>query len=233
MAFPIDNTRLVGFSTNFNTVLSNGPEVYQLTIEDAAAYNAVHVAYLSAQTAVVDARDLGRRDKALTAARDAAKANLLSLGRSYYAAIQKNPAVTDEAKTVIGVHVIDSNPQPEPTPMVQPIVEVLGVVNRTISLKIQNTGTAAKPPYAMYNAVYTYVGETYPADPSAWYYHGGSGQNERSIIMPADTQPGAVVWVLAMWMNRKLHTGPASTPTMTRVQGGGVNAATTTMRMAA
>lgn len=233
MAFPHTVARLVGFSTNFNSKLSVNYAVYQMTLEQAGAYTALHESFIAAQTAVVAARDKGQRDKSLTNARDEAMTNLLSLGRSYYAAIQKNPAVSDAAKLDLGVVVIDRSPQPEPAPREAPLVRIAGVTGRTLDVVLSTGGKESKPANAKYSAVYTFVGENYSENPGDWAYHGSSGKNERQITLPTGTPAGAQVWVMAAWLNNRLQAGPASVPVATNIQGGGVNSPQATMRLAA
>ena len=223
MAFPSKDALLVPYSTNFNEILKSAPATYGVTEPQVTAFAAVQASYLSAVSTLDTARAGGTRSESLTAARDAARDRLLSVGRELYAFVSANTNISDEAKIALGVHVRRGF-TPRPAPTTAPTVAIAGVVDRTVKVTIYDPQTASKrgkPKDAVAAWVYTYVGDDYPSDPSAWDFQGAATRYSHQVVFPSGIPGGTKVFVMAAWINGKQQSGPPSLPVSTCLQGGG------------
>jgi hypothetical protein len=232
---PRKDSVLVLWSANFATKISVAPEMFGLSAAQAAEYGTRNAMYLAATTALMTARAQGTRSEAMTAARDAAKAPLLSYGRQLYAIISANDAVSNADKAGLGIHVRSGGPSPIPAPAACPRVGIVSVAARTVSVSIDD-GTGAPRPRKLAGAihafVYTHVGESYPSNPAVWQFNGVATRASRQIAFPDTVPNGAQVWVRAAWVNRRGQIGPLSAPVTTNLQGGGADI-TKTVKIAA
>src|SRR5438105_1288066 len=115
MAIPTKDSLLVQFSANFSTRITATPTTFGLVAADATAYATLNTAFVAAYDAVMTARSAGERSKSLTAAKDSAKAALLTSARSLYGRVQANAAVTDANKELLGI-TVRAQPSPIPAP---------------------------------------------------------------------------------------------------------------------
>ena len=229
MAFPEKDALLAPYSTNFNNVcVARGEADYFLTADQVAGYTGVHLPYLAAVSALDVARAKGTRSQSLTAARNAARDDLLKVGRELYAFVSANDAISDELKIELGVHVRSGN-TPTPVPNKAPSVVVGNVRGRTVVVHTFDPHTESKRgkvPNATAAWLYTFVGDDYPSDPSGWSFQGATTRYKHEITFPSTIAGGTQVWVMAAWINRKQQAGPPCMPVSTYLQGGGTSAAT-------
>ena len=58
-----------------------------------------------------------------------------------------------------------------------------------------------KPPGTRGANVYSFVGPSYPADPSGWRYEGATTKNKLDVLFPDSAAGGTQVWICATWFN--------------------------------
>jgi hypothetical protein len=142
--------------------------------------------------------------------------------------VQATPTVTPEQKSDLGLTVRDVEPSPIPPPASAPEVLVLSAVVRTLRVRLidpANPTRRGKPLGVAGASVFSYVGETAPADLSAWKFEGSSSRTSFQVEFPATVAAGAKVWVSAFWFNAKQQQGPAATPQSANIPGGSALAA--------
>lgn len=125
-------------------------------------------------------------------------------------------------------------PTPIPAPTARPGMDLVAVVVRTVTVNIHDSASSTKRRKAAGATaafVYTYVGESYPTDPTLWQFQGPATKSTYEIVFPDSVASGAQVWICAAWMNRRGETGPVSVPITTNIQGGGMSASS--MKIAA
>jgi len=230
---PLKDSLLVPYSTNFNDRIVATPLVFQLTAPQAANYTALHAPYVAAYETMMAARADGTRSKSLTNAKDNAKRDLLIYARQLYSFVQSNNSVSQANKILLGIH-LRVIPAPIPRPGVQPAVDVIKVSGRTVSLNIHDSASSlkrGKPAGATAAWVFSFVGENYPSDPTAWNFEGATTHPKFDILFPSTVAGGSQVWVCAAWINAKQQAGPTSVPITTNLPGGG--SITETMKIAA
>ena len=224
MAVPTQINELVEYSTNFDTRANASPQTFNLTTQQTDSYSAVHLPFIVAEQALADARASGTRSASLTAARDAAKRDLLKVARELYAFVAASTNVTDADKILLGVRVTDRTPSPVPVPISAPGVDVVAAAGTTVVVRIHGgaSGRRGKPAGCVAAWVYSFVGPQYPSDPAAWDFNGATTGGTFAIEFPDSVPGGSQVWVCAAWINPRQEAGPTSTPVTTRVQGGGM-----------
>lgn len=233
MSIPRTEAELVAFASNFNVQLNAVPATYFVTAPQASVFDDLSIAYTNAQTALDQSRANGVQSKLLTAARNTARDAMLPTLRGYYAQIQNNPAITDEAKLAIGVQPKKARTR-KPAIIVRPALEIVSVVDRTITINVHDAASKkSKPPTAVQAWVYWFSGETSPSDPSLWQFAGAANKSNFSFTLPESVAGGAKLFVSAAWVNRRGEAGPPCAPAVTYVQGGTVLPTPAAMKLAA
>lgn len=208
-------------SANFSTKISATPTAYGLTAAQATAYAAVNTAY---QTAYTTAITPATRTKGAVAAKNDAKDALREMASDLAKIIDGTPTVTDQQKIDLGL-AIRKTPSPNPAPTDRPGVDLISVVTRTVTVHIHDSASSSKrgkPDGAVAAWVYSYVGTSYPTDPTEWDFQGATTRSTHEIVFPDSVANGAQVWICAAWINAKQEAGPVSVPITTNVQGGGM-----------
>jgi hypothetical protein len=219
MAVPTLDSKLVPFSTNFNSRVSATPTVFDLTTAEASEYSALHEPYVAACEAVASP---GAKSKALLAVRDAARAALLPYARELYAIVQASSEVTDANKLLLGI-TLRKQPQPSPAPGIAPGQDVVSVVGGDVTFHIHDSASSTrrgKPALVLGAKIYCFVGTSYPTDPGEWTYVGDTTKNAHVVTFPDSVAPGTQVWITSAWYNRKAETGPLAVPITTVLQFG-------------
>jgi hypothetical protein len=220
---PSRDALLLAFGANYSAIITAAPTSVGLTAaiaSELAGFQANYAMQLAAAT------EPSTRGKATVFAKNVAKADLVSFIRQTARTIQGTPTVTDEQKLALGLTIRKTHPTPVNPPSVAPAVAVASVVGRVLNLTLRDStnGKRARPFGAFSAWVYTYVGATYPSDPSDWAFQGAATRFEHAVTFPNTVAPGAQVWVCAAWINRRGESGPPSVPITTNIQGGGVGA---------
>lgn len=196
------------------------PAAYGLTQPTADGYDEATTTYTLAYDAC---RDPQTRTKLLVAAKNAARDELRRQSSLLAKIVEGTASVTDVQKLELGLN-IRKTPAPIPAPTERPAVDVVSVNGRTVTTRIHDTASSTKrgkPAGALAALVYTFVGETYPTDLSAWRLEGSATKAEYAITFSGQVPGGQQVWIRAAWVNRKQESGPLSEPVTTNVQGGG------------
>jgi len=217
-------------SANFLTKITSTPTAYGLVAAQATAYAAVNTAY---QTAYTTAITPATRTKGAVEAKNQAKVNLKAAASDLAKIIDGTPTVTNQQKIDLGLS-IRFTPSPIPAPSVRPGMDIVSVANRTIKVHIHDSASSTKrgkPAGTSAAWVYSFVGENYPSDPTAWSFEGACTKAKFDIVFPSTMASGTQVWVCAAWINAKQQAGPTSVPITTNLQGGGMSAST--MKIAA
>jgi hypothetical protein len=215
---PSTDTGLLSWAQNFYAVANAtpGPTGYGLTAAQLTAFNSLLTSY---QTALA-ACDPGVRSKAVVFTKNQAKANLVNDARLLAKVVQGTASVTDAQKATLGLNV-RATPQPVPVPADAPSIDVVSVNSRTVTIRLHSSTVAGKrkrPVGVKGAAVFSYVGATAPADPSAYSFEGNTSMTTFDVTFPDTVVPGSVVWITAMWFNTRTQAGPAAAPVQAIIQ---------------
>ena len=236
MAIPKNDALLVPYANNWNERIGPSPLTFALTQVQADALGEISAPYLAA-VAMLDAqRGAGMRSKSQTLARDATRDAMLVTLRELYGIVQSSNAVSDADKTLLGVTPRSDTRRPTPPITVRPMTTIVGNTARTVKVGVfdpTSKSKRAKAPFAVSALVYSYVGETYPSDPTLWQLCGVATQYAFETTFADAVPSGATVWIMAAWLGSKGDTSPTSLPVSVTLQGGGANAQQSTLRLAA
>ena len=233
MAIPTKDSLLVGYATNFAARLLGGPTTYFVTPAQADEVSTLVGDYDNAWDAMRSSVESNMRSGPLTRAKDAAKEAMLASLRVIYANIQVNPQISDADKETIGV-VVRRPPHRVPAPTQSPGMAIEEMAGRLVTVRVYDPTSAskrAKPAGVASAGFYSFVGSTYPSDPTLWLYQGQSSSNTYKIQFEESLAAGSQVWICAAWNSRRGESGPACVPQSVYVQGGALNPVK--MRMAA
>ena len=142
--------------------------------------------------------------------------------RSVGARVRSNPSVSNSLKMSIGLHIPDSSPTQSQPPQTRAVLTVISSDGRSVRVRIADELTPnqkAKPASASEYEVFSFVGESAPADLAAWSYQGQGTRNVFDVTFPATVASGAKVWLVARWCNRKGQPGPQSQPVAAMIVG--------------
>ena len=218
------DTLLLSGGTNFKTKIDATPAAFGLTAGQATAYDAVFGAFAAAMAAIADPDN---RTRSKVAVKDDAAAKLRKMTSDYAKIINGNASVTAAQKISLGLSV-RKTPSPIPAPIARPAVDLIAANGFTVSIAIHDSAASnkrGKAKGAQAAWVYTYVGETYPSDPTWWDFQGATTKAKYDIVFDNTLPGGTQVWVCCAWINAKQEAGPVSLPITTNLQGGGSIAA--------
>lgn len=220
---PDKDQALLAWSSNFSTLISATPAAFNLTAGDATAYAALHTTFATSLAAC----DPGVRNKAAVNSKNLARNNLKVQARLLANTINGYGPVTDAQKIELGL-TVRSAPTPIPPPADAPALDVVSVNGRTVNIRLHDATDASrrgKPPLVKAAAVFSFVGEEAPTDPSLYKFEGNTTRTEFTVVFPNSVAPGTQVFLTAMWMNERMESGPGCEPVGTRVQFGNSMAA--------
>jgi len=206
---------LLPWSTNFSARISLTPTVFSLTAADATAYAALHADFV---TRLAAADTPATRTKAIVAAKNQSKANLLAKARQFAKVIKASPTVTDAQRADLGLPARDLSPTPVPPPTTRPtlLVDPFGNVELHDEATPTKRGKPKGTMAAVLFAKLADAGAAAPATPDDAKYVGVATKDRFAIpVSPADA--GKVLWVLAQWVNTKGQPGPVSPVASSRI----------------
>lgn len=224
MAIPTRDVLLVQWAANADAKLTASPGTWGYTPAQAVSFNGVAQAYIDAYNAMMQAREDGTRSESLTAVRDTAKLEFLNVARPLYAAVQASKTISDADKILLGVHVRDTEPTPEPVPAFAPLASIVAVDGNTVTLRLrdaQSPDSKRRPIATLGASVFSFVGAEAPSDPAAYKFEGITGKTRVDVTFPPTVTPGTTVWLTAFWFNGSKQTGPACNPISAVLNYGG------------
>jgi hypothetical protein len=222
---PSRESILVPWSTNFGTKIGNAPESVGLTPLQAAAYSALHDSFVSLYNTV---NDPATRSPMNIALKDVAKQALLDEIRLLAGIIQSFPGTTNPMRVDLNLPTRGNEPTPIPAPAKAPLVVVKSVEGRTVRCRlidVDNPIKRGKPEGVSGAALFSYVGETAPAELADWKFEGNTGRTTVEVLFPSTLAAGTTVWLTAFWFNPRKQAGPLSDAIRAYLPGGSVSMA--------
>lgn len=217
-ALPDTDAKLLAWVNNFKTLITAAPTTYGLSAAQATAFGTLVTNFATALAAC----EPGVRNKSSTATKNNCRDLLKKSARELSSIITGQPNVTDSQRYALGLNV-RAIPQPVPPPSSQPLIEVVSVMGRTVSLRFKSTATIGKrgrPAGTAGLQVYSMVGTAATDNPADWTFCGTTSKTLMDVEFPATVAAGSQVFFVASWVNPKLQTGPASNPVSTFLQFG-------------
>lgn len=199
------------------------PSVFGLTDAQAAAFSDAFNAY---SAAYVKANTEATRGPVSVQEKNTAKDALKRVARETVAIVQAFPGTTNDMRAALQITIRDTERTPIDPPTQTPTLQVASVEGHRAKLTVLNAENKKRRP-AHVNGwnLFSYVGETPPADLAEWKFEFGENKLDAELYLPTTLPVGTKVWLTCCWVNRKLETGPACQPVMTRVNYGGLSQA--------
>lgn len=93
------------------------------------------------------------------------------------------------------------------------------VVQNRITVRIHNADTTkrGKPAGCAGASVYSWTGETPPADINDWRFEGNTTRVKFTVDFVGNVTPFAKVWLTTAWFSPRQQVGPACTPVSTNL----------------
>jgi hypothetical protein len=127
----------------------------------------------------------------------------------------------------LALPVRDVAPSPINPPTERPVMEIVEVNGRIVTIRLRQIGSPsrAKPAGVWGASVCSFVGATPPSDITAWKTEGESTRTDFDVEFAASIPAGSQVWLTAYWKNPRLMSGPACDPISIYLGGGLAQAA--------
>jgi len=205
---PAPDSLFAAWSANFSTLLTASPTTYGLLAGDAVAVAAAQATWLAAYNTAVNPPT---RTSGTIAAKDAARAALEAMVRPLAVRIILNPAVTNLARTNIGVTVPSVVPSPIPAPVTNPTLILVSAAPLVTNLQFRDASAPlvkAKPFGVVSLDLFGQYGVVAGTDPDAATYVGGFNKTPFQISHE-NAQRGKHCTLWARW---KTRSGPAGVP---------------------
>ena len=229
--FPKRDAELLTFLVNFKDLIGAAPTDYGITTAQAAELASAVLGYQGELLAC----DPAVRNQTAVMSKNAAKRSVMAMAYDLAMAIAAQPAISPPAKLALGIKARATRSRIGP-PTVRPGITIASVAGRTVTVRIHDSASSnarGRVRGAVGAQVYTYVGASYPSDPTLWQF-GGLATRAAYDVTFADTVAGGTqVWLCAAWVNHRGDAGPSSVPVQTSLAGGNVSTVTTTLRVAA
>lgn len=212
---PAKDADLDAWAVNFSTRITATPTAFGLTAGQATTFGALRAAFTAALLA---ATDPSTRTSVTVAAKDTARANVVTNARLLAALVQAFPSITPSQLSDLGLTVRNTTPTPVPAPTTQPVLSVIGNAGQTITFNYHDSTTplARAKPYGVIGVQLQYkLGVTPPTGWGDGVFVGTFGRAPYRVTMPP-ASVGSVVHFVARYVTRRGLTGPIS-PTVTTV----------------
>jgi hypothetical protein len=213
---PPKDQDLNAWATNFDTLIGVNFAAYGLTAGQAASFHTLRQTFTNA---LATATNAATRTTSTVAAKNAAKAAMITNARVLAAVLQGNPILTNQQRNDLQITVRDRFPSPIGPPVTYPIVTPTGSTSGMVTIRFadQNTPAARTKPFgATALQLYAKVGTTPPASIDDCVFMGNftknsDGPGSRGIAVPfAPADVGKTAYLLGVWVNRRGEQGPAS-----------------------
>lgn len=201
---------------NFSGLITATPTDYGLVSGDATAisdqFDDWHAAYLAATTPET-------RTSPTIAEKDSQRIISEQTVRPYATTISRNPSVSNELKTGVGVNLPNTARTPVPPPTTQPSMSLVAAVHNLQTLAYRDSSTPttkAKPPGAIGMELWRTIATTAATDPSTAALVGIATKSPISVgTMSGDA--GKTATYFGRWTTRSgpggvAQTGPWSAP---------------------
>ena len=179
------------------------------------------------ESALETATNPATRGGAAVLLKDEKRADFEAYCRLTARAVQGTLTVTNTQRYDMGLTVRAAS-GPIGAPAFGPDIDVKTVSGTTVRARFHdpaNPTRKGKPSGVAGLSVFSHVGPTPPVAESDWKFEGNATRTTLDIVFPADTTPGAQIWLTAFYYNPRMQRGPAATPVTTRLPGGAAMAA--------
>ena len=219
---PRRESELVPYSANFRTKITTLTTAVGLTAAQATSYGTKHDDFVTKWNVC---QNPATKTRMAVATKNASKSLLVAEFRVLARVAQNFPGTTDALRIDLGLPVRDVVPSPINPPTEPPVMEVVRVDGRRVTIRLRAVGSESrgKPDGVWGASVLSYIGvggATPPADLAAWKTEGESTRTDFDVEFATTVPAGSQVWLTAFWKNPRLIAGPACDPVNVYLGGG-------------
>lgn len=186
--------------TNFSTLLTAAPTDYGLIAGDATLVAARKTAF---HAALILATDPGTRTPSTVADKDAERVLAEAVVRPYATQISRNPTVSNELKTEIGVTVPDPSRSPIPAPSTAPVLSVRSMIPGQVTLDYRDAANPvprSKPFGVIGIQLFASFGTVAAVDPDQLAFV--QQVTKTPTLLSSAGQSGKIASMAARWVTR-------------------------------
>lgn len=205
--YEMSDTELLAWSNAFSQNVTATPAAFGVTAAQASAYAALNTAF---ETALSVWRDQSTKTPVASANKKAARVALLDGAKYLVSTINSNPDTTDAHRDQSGIKA-RKRPTPIPAPSQSPMVDVISVSGRTVTIGLHSDGRRGRPAGAAGASVFTAASDEAPADTAGWTFEGLITKTKLDISFEQSTAANTV-WVTAFWYSARGQSGAACQP---------------------
>jgi hypothetical protein len=220
---PGTDSGLLAWARNFSEKINASPALWGISPQQAADFAALAQSYSDTYRLAIDPIT---RTQSAVAGKNASRKSLKTGAALLASIIQGQASVTDAQKIDLGL-TVRSTPTAQPAPEGAPAVNILSIQGRTARIRLKNMenfGSRARPRGVDGAIIFAAVSEQSPesAEP---VFIALTNKTTLDVTLPLSAAPGAQVWIVARWFNRRKQMGPNSNPVCTNIQFGGIRMA--------
>jgi|GEM_PF-1176093 len=203
------DAKVLSFTANFGTLISDSPTVYGLSAPLATSYMDKQADYAAKLTAATDPLTRGKRTVFL---KQEAKKELVALTRQYAQQINKMVTITNEQRQALGLTIADTHRTPVPVPQTSPFIQVKKQLGRTVTIELrQEANKRGRPSKVAGATIFTFTGANPPTSADGWKF--STNTTKTTVEVPfGSSNMGDTVWITAFWNNSRDESGPAAWP---------------------
>lgn len=203
---PRRDAALVDWTRNFSQMIQHDPTQYGLTAVQAADYAALQQDYAQAYRQANEPMTRGLRTVLV---KDETRRAVVEQTRVLARRVRAQPGVTGVELYKLGLVGPGAGDEGDSVQQAQgPRLKVVAP-GRCVKVSVRRyEGGRKRPADAVGAAVYWFVGERTPGELSEWHLAGNTTRPEMSFVLPVGAaEPGAKLWVVGAWLDRKLQPG--------------------------
>lgn len=210
------------WSASFSKQLSQTPEAFGVSAQQAAGFAVLQQAYAHRYAVAMSPQT---RTVVNIQAKDAARDAMVALARELAGVVRSRRATTNAQLVELGLRkeVAGRGRQRVPRPGVAPLIYVRRVMGRRMWLRVSASAgfsEHSKPADASMLTLLFAVGARPPARMEGYAFWQVTGKTRLVFEAPASVRPGEQVWLVGSWMNDRGEQGPWSPPVPGRVDYG-------------
>lgn len=216
---PARDTELLPWVLNLSEKLTATPTAFGATAAMATALEDLVDPYEAAQAVVMNPLT---RTRATILIRDQARAPMKAMIREIARVVNAYPPITNDQRVSLGFTPRKSTATPIGPPQECPVLEIVQTMGRMVKIRLhgQDTNRRGKPDGVEGATVFSYVGNSAPADITLYKFEGSITRTSFNVEFPPTVPAGSQVWLCAFWFSPTSAPGPACQPVSAYLAGG-------------
>lgn len=203
------DAQVLAFCSNFGTIITGAPLVYNLTVQDCTNYQSKVSDFDVKLQAATNPTTRGKRT---IFEKQEAKKVLVALTRQYAQQINKMVTITNDQRLALGITIASDERHPVPQPDTEPFIKIVNSLGRRVTIELcQSANKRGRPPQTAAATVVAYIGDELPQSFLEWKFMLNTSKTTVELDFGA-SETAQTVWISAFWTNSRSQSGPAALP---------------------